>query len=144
MSGQTDDAAQLERERYVKAFNDTMVKIWREQIALLGVVDTGALYRSVVAAGMTADGKFTNITLRQNFNLYGLYVDQGVGSNTWRGNPGDLGYDNRRKRRRWFSRKYYASVMNLREFIAENLGKDMANTISNVLAPEIARRFSAG
>lgn len=136
MSG-TTDAAQLERERYVKAFNDTMVKIWREQIALLGVVDTGALYRSVVSAGMTADGKYTNVTLKQNFNLYGLYVDQGVGSNTWRGNPGDLGYDNRRKRRRWFSRKHYASLMNLQEFFAENLGRNVANTILNALIPQV-------
>lgn len=141
MSGANNDAALLERERYVSAFNDTMVKIWREQIALLGVVDTGVLYRSVVAAGMTADNKFTNITLRQNFNLYGLYVDQGVGSNTPRGNPGDIGRDNPRKRRRWFSRKYYASIMNLREFFADNLGKDMADTVSNALTPEIARHF---
>ncbi|MCM1310833.1 MAG: hypothetical protein NC301_07410 [Bacteroides sp.] len=133
MSGLTDtDVALLERGRYVKAFNDTMVKIWREKIAMLGVVDTGALYNSVAAVGMTADGKFTDVTLRQSFNLYGLYVDQGVGSNTWRGNPGDLGYDNKRKRRRWFSRKYYASVMNLREFFADNLGKEAATAIASV------------
>jgi len=53
--------AQQEREKYVRAFNLTMIKIWREQIALLGVVDTGALYRSTVAVSMTADGKFTSI-----------------------------------------------------------------------------------
>ena len=42
-------SALSERERYVKAFNATMVQIWREQINLLGVIDTGALYRSVMA-----------------------------------------------------------------------------------------------
>ena len=47
-----------ERRKYVRAFNATMVKIWREQIALLGVIDTGALYRSTVGISMTADGKF--------------------------------------------------------------------------------------
>lgn len=140
MSGASDTAL-LERERYVRAFNSTMIKIWREQIALLGAVDTGALYRSTVAVSMNADGKYTAVTLSQAFNLYGLYVDYGTGSNTPRGNPGDIGRDNKRKRRRWFSRKYFASVMNLREFFADNLGKSMAETVSNALSPDMARRF---
>ena len=141
MSGTSDKAFQ-ERQKYVQAFNSTMIKIWREQIALLGVVDTGALYRSTVAVSMTADGKFTSVSLAQKFNLYGIYADYGVGSNTPRGNPGDLGRDNKRKRRRWFSRKYFASVMNIREFFADNLGKDLADTISNALSPDVARRFA--
>lgn len=141
MSGTSDKAFQ-ERQKYVQAFNSTMIKIWREQIALLGVVDTGALYRSTVAVSMTADGKFTSVSLAQKFNFYGLYADYGVGSNTPRGNPGDLGRDNKRKRRRWFSRKYFASVMNIREFFADNLGKDLADTVSNALSPDVARRFA--
>lgn len=136
------DRNQQEREKYVRAFNDTMIKIWREQIALLGVVDTGALYRSTVAVSMNADGKFTSVTLAQSFNIYGLYADYGVGSNTPRGNPGDLGRDNKRKRRRWFSRKYFASVMNIREFFADNLGKQLADTVSNALTRDISRRFA--
>ena len=141
MSGTSDKAFQ-ERQKYVQAFNSTMIKIWREQIALLGVVDTGALYRSTVAVSMTADGKYTSISLEQSFNLYGLYADYGVGSNTPRGNPGDLGRDNKRKRKRWFSRKYFASVMNIREFFADNLGKELADTVSNALSPDVARRFA--
>lgn len=141
MSGTSDKAFQ-ERQKYVQAFNSTMIKIWREQIALLGVVDTGALYRSTVAVSMTADGKYTSISLEQSFNLYGLYADYGVGSNTPRGNPGDLGRDNKRKRRRWFSRKYFASVMKIREFFADNLGKELADTVSNALSPDVARRFA--
>ena len=136
------DRNQQEREKYVRAFNDTMIKIWREQIALLGVVDTGALYRSTVAVSMNADGKFTSVTLAQSFNIYGLYADYGVGSNTPRGNPGDLGRDNKRKRRSWFSRKYFASVMNIREFFADNLGKQLADTVSNALTRDISRRFA--
>ncbi len=139
MSG-TIDKAQQEREKYVRAFNSTMVKIWREQIALLGVVDTGALYRSTVAVSMTADGKFTSISLSQKFNLYGLFVDYGTGSNTPRGNPGDIGRANGRKRKRWFSRKYYASVMNIQEFYADSLGKEFCRAISNALNPDIMRR----
>ena len=130
-----------ERRKYVTAFNSTMIKIWREQIALLGVVDTGALYRSTVAVSMTADGKFTSVTLGQSFNHYGLFVDYGTGSNTPKGNPGDIGRDNKRRRRRWFSRKYFASVMNIREFFADNLGKQMAETVSNALTRDLSRRF---
>ena len=72
MNGTTDKALQ-ERQKYVQAFNSTMIKIWREQIALLGVIDTGALYRSTLAVRMNADGKYTSITLEQSFNLYGLF-----------------------------------------------------------------------
>lgn len=134
--------AQSEREKYVRAFNSTMIKIWREQIILLGAIDTGALYRSVVSVGMKADGKYTSISLSQKFNLYGLYVDYGTGSNTPRGNPGDIGRANARKRKRWFSRKYFASVMNIREFFADNLGKDLVDTVSNALTRDLSRRFA--
>ena len=131
-----------ERAKYVRAFNDTMVRIWREQINLLGVIDTGALYRSTMGVRMTADGKFTQITLEQSFNAYGIFVDYGTSSNTPRGNSGDLGdgYVNRRKRRRWFSRKYYASVMNIQEFYADSLGQEFCRAISNALNPDIMRR----
>ena len=126
-----------ERRKYVTAFNSTMVKIWREQINLLGVIDTGALYRSTLAVRMSADGKFTQITLAQSFNAYGIFVDYGTGSNTPRGNSGDLGdgFVNRRKRRRWFSRKYFASVMNIQEFYADNLGQEFCRAISNAIIP---------
>ena len=133
---------QQEREKYVRAFNATMIKIWREQISLLGVIDTGALYRSTIAVGMNADGKYTSVTLSQSFNTYGLFVDYGTGSNTPRGNSGDLGagFTNRRKRKRWFSRKYFASVNNIQEFFAENLGKDCCLAISQALNPDLMRK----
>ena len=84
---------------------------------------------------MTADGKFIDITLSQAFNTYGLFVDYGTGSNTPRGNSGDIGRENKRKRssrsalvvkrrkNRWFSRKYLASRLNIQEFYADSLGQ---------------------
>lgn len=140
MSG-TDKSLE-ERRKYIQAFNATMVKIWREQISLLGVVDTGALYRSVAGIGYDANGKITAVTLLQRFNLYGLYVDYGTGSNTPIGNPGDIKRDNRRQRRKWFSKKHYASVMNIREFFADNLGKELANVLSNTMTANLSRRFA--
>ena len=138
MSG-TDE--QLEaRRKYVRAFNATMIKIWREQISLLGVVRTGALYRSTVGVSMTADGKFIDITLSQAFNNYGLFVDYGTGRNTPRGNSGDIGRANGRKRKRWFSRKYYASVMNIQEFYADSVGQEFCRAVSNALNPDVMRR----
>lgn len=137
MNGTPKDSVE-ERRKYVRAFNATMVKIWREQIALLGVIDTGALYRSTVGISMTADGKFIDITLEQAFNTYGLFVDYGTGRNTPRGNPGDIGKANGRKR--WFSRKYFASVMNIQEFYADSLGQELCRAISNALNPDIMRR----
>lgn len=128
-----------ERRSYVSAFNRTMIKIWREKIALLQVIDTGALYRSTVSVSTTMDGKVTTVTLSQAFNTYGLFVDFGTGRNTPRGNPGDIGRNNPRKRKRWFSRKYYASVMNIQEFFADNLGRDFCQVMSNYLDYNTAR-----
>ena len=124
---------EAERRKYVTAFNSTMIKIWRERIALLKVIDTGALYRSTLAVGMSIDGKVTSITLSQRFNTYGIFQDYGTGREVPRGNPGDIGRDKIRQRRRWFSTKYYASVMNLKEFMADNLGRDFTGIIANAL-----------
>lgn len=134
------DKSQQEREKYVNAFNATMIKIWREQIALLGVIDTGALYRSTVGIRTDADGRYLDITLEQAFNTYGLFQDYGTGSNTPRGNGGDIGRANKRVRRRWFSRKYYASVMNLQEFYADSVGEEFCLAVSNALNPDAMRR----
>ena len=61
---------------------------------------------------------------------YGLWQNYGTGRETPRGNSGDLGRAKKRQRRRWFSRKYYASVMRLKEFYEENIGKDFAGIMS--------------
>lgn len=86
---------------------------------------------------------------RTGINTYGLFVDYGTGRNTPRGhrealsserNPGDIGKANGRKRKRWFSRKYFASVMNIQEFYADSLGQKLCRVISNALNPDIMRR----
>lgn len=141
MNGNNTDP-KAEREKYIHAFNSTMIKIWKEQQTLLNAIETGALYRSTLAVGLTTDEKITSVTLTQSFNTYGLFVDYGTGSNTPKGNSGDLGegFTNRRKRKRWFSRKYFASVMNIQEFFADNIGRDCCLAISNALNPDLMRR----
>ena len=140
MSGSriTEQSAVEERRKYVSAFNDTMLRIWQEQITLLGVIDTGALLASPKALPLRADGRFFEVGLSQSFLEYGLYQDYGTGRETPRGNSGDLGRVKKRQRRRWFSRKYYASFMNLKEFYEENLGREFFGIMS-----DFARRVSA-
>ena len=80
-----------------------------------------------------------------------------------RGNSGDIGITNRgssesrgelarampsrdrgrrsqrRQRRKWFSRKYYASVMNIKEFYEDNIGKSFTGILSNALNKDFGR-----
>ena len=123
--------AQEEREKYIKAWNDTMLHIWQERITLLEVIDTGRLLASPVALHVRADGRFVEVTLSQEFLEYGLWQDYGVGRETPRGNSGDIGHAKVRQRRPWFSKKYYASVLNLRDFFGDNLGREFQGIMAD-------------
>lgn len=165
MENNTQQQAQDEREKYVMAFNDTMLKIWQEQITLLGVIDTHSLLRSPIALPVRTDGRFFEVGLSQAFLEYGLWQDYGTGRETPRGNSGELsckssavsnsfehsrdaadngqsqvGHEKVRGRRRWFSRKYYASVMNIKEFFADNLGKEFTGIIADAFADKDFRQ----
>lgn len=123
--------AQKEREKYIKAWNETMLRIWQERITLLEVIDTGRLLASPVAMPVRADGRFIEVTLSQEFLEYGLWQDYGVGRETPRGNSGDIGRAKVRQRRPWFSKRYYASVMNLRDFFGDNLGREFQGIMAD-------------
>ena len=135
----TEQQAQKEREKFVTAFNDTMIKIWQEQITLLGVIDTGALLASPKAIAMRADGRFFEVSLSQAFLEYGLWQDYGTGRETPRGNSGDLGRAKKRQRRKWFSRKYYTSVMNIKEFYEDNIGRSFTGILCSALSKDFGR-----
>ena len=138
---QTQEQALQERQKYVAAFNDTMIKIWKERITLLDVIDTKTLLNSPVSLGYKADGKLVDVHLTQAFREYGLWQDYGTGRETPRGNPGDIGRAKVRQRRRWFSIKYYASFMNIKEFYADNLGKEFIGIINDALDDYNFRRY---
>lgn len=127
------------RRKFVESWNKTMIDIWLEQISKLGVIDTGALLRSPLSLPVKADGRFYDITLSQNFLEYGLWQDLGVGREVHHGNPGDIGRDKVRERRRWFSIKYYSSVMKLRDFMAESLGDEFKAMLCEALDSDNAR-----
>lgn len=128
------------RRKYVEAWNKTMIDIWQERINKLGVMDTGSLWRSPVELPVRADGRFYDITLSQNFLEYGLWQDLGVGREVPHGNPGDIGRDKVRERRRWFSVKYYSSVMALRDFMADSLGNEFKSIFCAALDSDVAKR----
>ena len=72
--------------KYDSAWADLMVEIWREQIAKLGITDTGAVAREIQTA-KTITEEATMI--RHRMLQYGVYAAQGVGKG-FKGNPGDL------------------------------------------------------
>ena len=142
MSGTTNDAEQRafsEREKFVTAFNETMLKIWKEQMTLLDVIDTGALLASPQALPLRADGRFLELGLSQSFLEYGLWQNFGTGKEIPRGNNGDIGRERKRKKKPWFSRKYYASVMNLRDFLADNMAKEFVGVVAQSLDDKYLR-----
>ena len=132
-------AAFKEREKFVSAFNETMLKIWREQMTLLDVIDTGALLASSKSLPLRADGQFIELGLSQSFLEYGLWQNFGTGKETPRGNKGDMGRKKVRQKKPWFSRKYFASVMNLRDFLADNLAKEFVGVVAQSLDDKYLR-----
>lgn len=128
-----------QRERFVNAFNKTMIQIWQEQITKLGVIDTGRLLQSPISFPVSADGRFLEMTLSEAFLEYGLWQDYGTGKEIPRGNGGDIGRDRKRKPRRWFSVKYYSSVMNLRDFLAESIGEEFVGLVAKALDDKYRR-----
>ena len=142
MSGTTNDAEQRafsEREKFVTAFNETMLKIWKEQMTLLDVIDTGALLASPKSLPLRADGRFMELGLSQSFLEYGLWQNFGTGKEIPRGNNGDIGRERKRKKKPWFSRKYYASVMNLKDFLAVNMAKEFVGVVAQSLDDKYLR-----
>lgn len=132
-------AAFKEREKFVTAFNETMLKIWKEQMTLLDVIDMGALLASPKSLPIRADGQFIELGLSQSFLEYGLWQNFGTGKETPRGNKGDMGRKKVRQKKPWFSRKYYASVMNLRDFLADNMAKEFVGVVAQSLDDKYLR-----
>ena len=86
-----DNTAVESRRKYIEAWNKTMLDIWQERIYRLGVMHTGALWRSPLSMPVRADGRFLDVSLSQTFLEYGLWQDLGVGREVPHGNSGDIG-----------------------------------------------------
>ena len=128
------------RQKFVEAWNKTMIDIWQEKIYKYHIIDTGNLYASPKALSIKADGRLYDITLSQAFLEYGIWQDLGTGREVPIGNGGDIGREKVRQRRPWFSPKYYASVMNLRDFYAESLGYEFVGLFANLDSDDLRRQ----
>ncbi|WP_289862922.1 hypothetical protein [uncultured Duncaniella sp.] len=162
--------AEEERRKFVNGWNSTMIDIWQERIRKLGVYHTGSLWRSPLALKVRADGRFYDITLSQTFLEYGLWQDLGTGREIPHANDGKVqcldpvyrdehNLDEPRKRgpkwgggetsghprepRRWFSTKYYSSVLNLRDFMAESLADEFKGMFCSSLDSDKFRADTA-
>ena len=136
------------RKQYTEAWNDTMVKIWRERIIKLGVFETPRrkqragvphLLDSLRLFPVQHDGRYMELTLHYTFPEYGIYQDLGVGREKAIGNSGDIGEFTKgghtrkiRKPRPWFSIKWYASCMNLKEFMARAIGDEFIAIVTGL------------
>ena len=77
-----------------------------------------------------ADGRFIEIRLSQAFLEYGLWQDFGMGKEISRSNNGDIGREKKRVTKKCFSKKYYSSVLNLRDFLADKIGQSFVGLVA--------------
>lgn len=143
----TEEEAIRQRRNYVNAWNETMVNIWKDQIRALNVIDSGQLLNSVITIPVQADGRFVDISVGEMFAMHGLFANYGVGREKARGNSGDIGPTTKsgkprkfRERKEWFDKKYYASVMNMKDFLLESMGNEFVGIVSDKLIEAVNRR----
>lgn len=131
----------------IVAWADVVVKMWRDRIMQLNVWDYGFLYDSFVNHVIRQAGGDTQ-KIDFLFKQYGIWQDMGVGKETKRGNPGDLGAVARvvgpngrsriaRQPKHWYSGVFFREVMKLREYLAFWYGYQSALIVSEAFSPEI-------
>ena len=82
---------------------------------------------------------FIELGLSQSFLEYGLWQNFGTGKEIPRGNKGDIGRERKRKKKPWFSRKYYASIMNLRDILSDNIANEFVGVVAQALDDKYVR-----
>lgn len=112
-----------------------MILIWKEKLRArrTRAYRTGELYRSIInSMTFRHDPEYLSMNYQFQFRAYGIYVERGTGREVFRGNNGDIGRQNRRHRRRWNSPKLYMSVYNIRDFLAEAVGRDFVDIMADM------------
>jgi hypothetical protein len=98
------------------AWCDIVIKMWQEKIMAMDVWDTGALYDSFKHhVNAQANGDIRRISFF--FNVYGMYVNDGVGREVSTGNLGDLGFTPKRKKKRWHSSVFWREVDKITRYV---------------------------
>lgn len=131
-------ATDEDRKKYQEAWADMMIKIWREKIERLHVIDTYSLHQQMQENVISSTD--TVSTIQHKFLEYGIYQDLGVGNGYSKDNGGNLeildpvyraehNMGEPRKPRVWFSRAYFASIMVLKEQMAYMYGEEFCGLL---------------
>lgn len=152
MSGQSncENSTPEQRNKYVREWTNMMITIWREKIEMLRIIDTGKLLQDINSS-ISINGNEA-FTITHKFMEYGVFQEVGVGNGYKHDNGGNLEFmdpgtpqrkskhkqasgkytgPGRRKERKWFSKKYYASAMVMKEEMAQMFGQAFAGIMSN-------------
>lgn len=132
--GNEQAASPEHRQKYMEAWSKMMLDIWREKIERLQVWDTWRLHKSIIDNPLIIGGANMDYAcITHTFAEYGVYQDMGVGKGFRKGNGGDLGFTPVRQPRPWLSPKFFSSVMNLKDHMAELYGEEFCGIMLNVL-----------
>lgn len=123
-------AANLNLTLSIEAWSDILIKIWRNKITELDIGNSGELFDSFTATVISNSGG-SPARVDFAFNYYGRFVDMGVGSGVYVGNPGDV--QTKRRPKRWYSSTFISQTIKLREILAEKYGKIGASVISETI-----------
>jgi len=130
----TQASGQLQRHKqdlptYLDAWARMMITIWQEKMIMMNVNDTWELYNSLksnINIHSGGEGAMINFS----FNEYGIYVNAGTGKEVFRGNPGDIMRESKKREvKPWFDKGFYRSVRALREAVARIYGEAAAGNI---------------
>ena len=151
------DDISKDQDLYIDEWTKTQLAIWQEKIERLKIVRSGALHQSFTSQ-ITNAGEGKDISMK--FLRYGIYQALGVGYGYTHDNGGDLefldveyrkqhrldeprkvspawgGYvtsGQPRKRRDWYSKKLFMSVMAMKEDLARITGEQAASVICDAL-----------
>ena len=127
--------------KYEREWTDMMITIWRENIARLGIIDTGRLYNEHTSKIDVIEGE---ISIVHQFVAYGLFVARGVGKGYTPGNGGDLGFfPHRSKNKDWFQHRYLQSINILndveRSLYAGAYMGTMSTFVNSLFGNEVAK-----
>jgi len=128
---QTTGTPNLDLSELAHGWSAVVIKVLQIKLSRLNIRHTGDLF---VSLHFDVSGQGTSFQLYFSYNLYGKFVDMGVGRNYAVGNSGNVeAVRKQRKRKEWQSRIFYAQVMTLGELARKQVGQGAANNIISSL-----------
>lgn len=119
----------------VTAWSEITMKVLLQRMDVLGFgAEAGHLRSSLQKGRLQVSDKGNDIyNLIMSFNLYGRFVDMGVGREFRRGNDGRH-TESRRKPKEWLSRYWWAQFQLLREIMKEKYASASAEVVMDELS----------